>query len=106
LDPGSNPQRESANGERRRRRRWPFVVGGLVALGLLVFTAGVVALVLTLGGGGRSAPSAVYYEEEYVSGTGPDKIAVVPVDGTIAAADRSTGDLQPTTTPEGLADAL
>jgi protease IV len=77
-----------------------------VALGLLVFTAGVVALVLTVGAGGRSAPSAVYYEEEYVSGTGPDKIAVVPVDGTIAAADNSTGDLQPTTTPEGLADAL
>jgi protease IV len=77
-----------------------------VALGLLVFTAGVVALVLTVGGGGRSAPSAVYYEEEYVSGTGPDKIAVVPVDGTIVAADSSTGDLQPTTTPEGLADAL
>jgi protease IV len=77
-----------------------------VALGLLVFTVGVVALVLAVGAGGRSAPSAVYYEEEYVSGTGPDKIAVVPVDGTIVAADSSTGDLQPTTTPEGLADAL
>jgi protease IV len=108
LDPGSNPQGESGNGDTggRRRRRWPFVVGGLVALGLLVFTVGVVALVLAVGAGGRSAPSAVYYEEEYVSGTGPDKIAVVPVDGTIAAADSSTGDLQPTTTPEGLADAL
>jgi protease-4 len=77
-----------------------------VALGLLVFTAGLVALVLAVGAGGRSASPAVYYEEEYVSGTGPDKIAVVPVDGTIAAADSSTGDLQPTTTPEGLAGAL
>ncbi len=77
-----------------------------MALGLLVFAAGLVALVLAVGAGGRSAPSAVYYEEEYVSGTGPDKIAVVPVDGTIAAADSSTGDLQPTTTPEGLAAAL
>jgi protease IV len=108
LDPGSNPQGESGNEDTggRRRRRWPFVVGGLVALGLLVFTVGVVALVLAVGAGGRSAPSAVYYEEEYVSGTGPDRIAVVPVDGTIVAADSSTGDLQPTTTPEGLADAL
>jgi protease-4 len=77
-----------------------------VALGLLVFAAGLVALVLAVGAGGRSASPAVYYEEEYVSGTGPDKIAVVPVDGTIAAADSSTGALQPTTTPEGLAAAL
>jgi protease-4 len=108
LDPGSNPQREPENGDgggRRRRRRWPFVVGGLVALGLLVLAVGLVVLVLAVGTGVQSAPSAVY-EEEYVSGEGPDKIAVVPVEGTIASADSSTGDLQPTVTPEGLADAL
>jgi protease IV len=108
LDPERNSQREPGNGDaggRRRRRRWPFVVGGLVALGLLVLAVGLVTLVLTIGARGQSAPSAVY-EEEYVSGAGPNKIAVVPVEGTIASADSSTGELQPTITPEGLADAL
>jgi protease IV len=76
-----------------------------VALGLLVLAVGLVVLVLTVGTGVQGAPTAVY-EEEYVSGEGSDKIAVVPVEGTIASADSSTGDLQPTVTPEGLADAL
>ena len=109
MDPGSNPQRGPGNGANdtgeRRRRRWPYVVGGLAALFLLVLTVGLVALVLALGREAPSAASAVY-EEEYVSGAGPEKIAVVPVEGVIASADSSTGDLQPTTTPEGLADAL
>ncbi len=76
-----------------------------MALGLLVLTAGVVALVLTMGAGGRSA-SSVVYEEEYVSGSGPDKVAVVPVEGEIAPADTTAPATQPTSTPEGLADAL
>ena len=107
MDPESNPQREPESGGTggRRRRRWPFVVGGLVALGLLVLTVGLVALVLAIGAGDQSASSAVY-EEEYVSGGGTNKIAVVPVEGTIASADSSTGELQPAVTPEGLADAL
>ena len=74
----------------------------LVLLGLI---AGLVALVLTLGAGRPSASSAVY-EEEYVSGGGPDKIAVVPVEGEIASANSTVAGVQPTTTPEGLADAL
>jgi protease IV len=104
----SNPQSETesgGSGTGGRRRRWPFVVGGLVVLGLLVLAAGVVALVLAIGAGAQGATSTVY-QEEYVSGAGPEKIAVVPVEGTISSADSSTGELQPTTTPEGLADAL
>ena len=92
-------------GGQRRRRRWPFVVGGLVALGLLVLTVGVVVVVLAAGATGPSAQTAVY-EEEYVSGTGPVKIAVVPVEGTIASADSTVPGVQPPVTPEGLADAL
>jgi protease IV len=76
-----------------------------VALGLLVLTVGLVVLVLAVGTGGPSASSAVY-DEEYVSGAGPDKIAVVPVQGQIGPADTTVAGAQPTSTPEGLADAL
>jgi protease-4 len=78
------------------------VVGGLVALGLVGLT--IVALVLILSAGGLTAPAV--YDEEYVAGDGSDVIAVVPVEGTIAPADNTVGGTQPTTTPEGLADAL
>jgi protease-4 len=105
LDPGSNPQGNGGTAGWSRRRRWPFIVGGLVALGLLVLTVALVAIVLTVGARGPSVSPAVY-EEEYVSGQGPDKIAVVPVEGVIASADSAVGGVQPTTTPEGLADAL
>jgi len=81
------------------------VVGGLVALGLLVLAVGAAVVILAVGEAGPSASAAVY-EEEYVSGEGPDKVAVVPVEGTIASADSTVPGAQPTTTPEGLADAL
>jgi protease IV len=111
LEAGGSSQREQGNsgeggaGGRRRPRRWPFVVGGLVALGLLVLTAGAVVVVLAVGEAGPSASAAVY-DEEYVSGKGSDKIAVVPVEGTIASADSTVPGVQPTVTPEGFADAL
>jgi protease-4 len=76
-----------------------------VVLGLLVLTGGLVALVLAVGAGTPSVSSAVY-EEEYVSGRGPEKIAVVPVQGVIGPADSTVSDTKPTNTPEGLADAL
>ena len=98
--PSRQPERHPE--EPRRRRRWPFVVGGLVALGLVGLT--IVALVLILSAGGLTAPAV--YDEEYVAGDGSDVIAVVPVEGTIAPADNTVGGTQPTTTPEGLADAL
>jgi protease-4 len=81
------------------------VVGGLVALGLIGFAVFAVVLILASGlMGGPTAPTV--YVEEYVSGDGASKIAVVPVEGTIASADDSLGGTQPTVTPEGLADAL
>ena len=109
MEPGSNPRTETGNASGgtggRRRRRWPYVVGGLVALGLLVLAVGVVVVVLTVVATGPSAQTAVY-EEEHVSGAGPAKIAVVPVEGTIASADSTVPGTQPPVTPEGLADAL
>src|SRR5215207_7087073 len=99
---GPSRQPERPQGEPRRRRRWPFVVGGLVALGLVGLA--VVAVVLILSAGGPTAPTA--YDEEYVAGDGRDIVAVVPVEGTIAPADNTLGGTQPTTTPEGFADAL
>src|ERR671913_1530548 len=99
------PSRQPAThaGEPRRRRRWPFVVGGLVALGLvgLVVFAVVLILVAT---SGPTPPTP--YDEEYVSGDGPDKVVVVPIEGVIAPADDTLGGVLPTSTPEGFADAL
>jgi protease IV len=102
---GPSRQPETHLGGPRRRRWWPFVVGGLVALGLVGLA--VFALVLILASGLASGPTApAVYDEEYVSGDGADKVAVVPVEGVIAAADDTLGGTQPTVTPEGLGDAL
>ncbi len=98
---GAEPGREP---DRRRRRRWPFVVGGLVALGLVGLAVVAVIVVLAVGASGPTAPAV--YEEEYVSGEGAEKVAVVPVEGTIASAESSVGGVQSTATPEGLSDAL
>ncbi len=111
MDSEGNTRREAdrgtAGGSGRRRRRWPWVVGGLVALGLIGLAVISVALLVVLGAGGvAGGTSPVVYEEEYVSGAGPDKVAVIPVQGAIASADSSLGGIQPTVTPEGLADAL
>src|SRR5215203_6345302 len=101
---GPSSQPETPAGERpRRRRRWPFVVGGLVALGLVGLAVFAVVLILVTAGG-TTAPAL--YEEEYVSGDGPDKVVVVPVEGVIAPADDTLGGVLPTSTPEGLTDAL
>src|SRR5215203_2174592 len=99
---GPSRQPERPAGEPRRRRRWPFVVGGLMALGLIGLA--IVAVVLILAAGGPTAPPV--YVEEYVAGDGPYRIAAVPVEGEIAPADDTLGGTQPTATPEGLADAL
>lgn len=83
------------------------MVGGLAAFALLFLAAGVVVLLAVTGaGGGGVASSPVVYEEEYVSGEGSDKVAVVPVQGAIISADSTITGPQPTTTPEGLREAL
>ena len=106
MDTGNNAPLNGGGGAGgQSRRRWPYVVGGLVALGLLVLTACLIALVFAVGTRGPSVSSAAY-EEEYVSGGGPQKIAVVPVEGVIAPADSTTPGTEPTSTPDGLADAL
>lgn len=96
------------NRPRRRKRGW--IIGGIVAAGLLVLTVGSVALVLLVGlggtDGGGSAGAPIAFEEEYIQGEGSDKIAVIPVEGTISAADSSVTEQLPTTTPDGLRDAL
>ncbi len=92
---------------RRRRRGW--IIGGIVAAGLLVLTIAAVSLVLLVGlggGGGGTSASVTTYEEEYVSGDGIDKIAVIPVEGVISSADGSVLGTEATTTPQGLQDAL
>ncbi|MBA3953050.1 MAG: signal peptide peptidase SppA [Rubrobacter sp.] len=115
MDSEGNTRRESDmepaggdGGGRRRRRRWPWVLGGLVALGLIGLAVVSVVLLVVLGstGGVAGGAAPVVYEEEYVSGEGSNKVAVIPVQGAIASADSSLGGAQPTVTPEGLADAL
>jgi protease IV len=79
------------------------VVGGLVALGLVGLVVFAVVLIL-VSTSGPTAPAL--YDEEYVSGDGPDKVVVVPIEGVIAPADDTLGGVLPTSTPEGLTDAL
>jgi protease IV len=80
---GGSPQRSRTRG---------LVIGGSIAGVLLFLTLGTVALVLLVGpsgsgggGGGGSAQPPETFSESYVSGEGSDKIAVLPVAGTIAA---------------------
>ena len=74
-------------------------------IGLAVISA-VVVLAIGASGGVAGGTTPAVYDEEYVSGEGPEKVAVIPVEGTIAPSDSSLGGVQPTVTPEGLADAL
>src|SRR5919107_2919606 len=76
---GPSRQPETHAGEPRRRRRWPFVVGGLVALGLVGVAVFAVILIAVAAAGGPTAPAG--YDEGYGSGDGPDKVAVVPIEG-------------------------
>jgi protease-4 len=89
------------------------VIGGAIAGVLLFLTLGTVALVLVVGpggsgGGGGSGGSAEppeTFRERYVSGEGSDKIAVLPVAGTIASeAPAAPGSA--TVSPETLRDQL
>lgn len=79
-------------GSPRRRRTRGLLIGGAIAGVLLFLTLGTIALVLLVGpgesgggGGGGSAQPPETFRERYVSGEGPDKIAVLPIAGTIAS---------------------
>lgn len=95
---------------RKRSRRWGLWVGGAIAVLLLFLTVGTVLLVVLLGpggsGGGGSAQAPETFEEEYVSGEGPEKIAVVPVQGTIGSEEPGGALAAPAATPEGLRNGL
>ena len=104
----NQPQSPSAE-QPRRRRRWPWVVGGLVALGLVGLLVVAVVVVAVVAGGGRgtaggSAP--IPYDEEYVSGDGSDKVISIPIEGVIASGGDAVSGQTSTATPEGLQDAL
>ena len=103
---GSGPP----SGTPPRRRRWRgLLIGGAIALGLLFLTAGTIAVVLVVSlgdSGGGTAASPPTFQEEYVSGEGDAKIAVVPVEGVIGSQE-TTGALRtPAATPETLRDQL
>ena len=95
---------------RRSRRRWrALLIGGAIALGLLFLTAGAVVVVLLAAAGGSGGGSAVApetFQEEYVSGEGSDKIAVVPVVGVIGSEATGGALGTPAATPETLRDQL
>lgn len=112
MDSGEG-QTAEPQGQARQRRRFPWrgvIIAGVVLLFLLLLTVGtIVAVLVAVGsGGGGMAGSAgpQNYQEEYVSGEGQSKIAVVPVEGTIAAASNTARGPAPLSTPEGLTDAL
>jgi len=91
------------------------LIGGAIVGVLLFLTVGTIALVLLIGpggsnsgrgsGGGGSAVPPETFREKYVSGDGPDKVAVLPVVGTISTAGpTSVGSAA--ATPETLRDQL
>jgi protease IV len=81
-------------------------VGGIALLLLIILVASVIALAVAFSSGGGASAGPTVYEEEYVSGAGTDRVAVIPVQGVIASGDPALGGVQPTVTPEGFSDAL
>lgn len=94
----------------RRRRRGFWIAGGIGLFLLLLAAVAVVLILLALSGGRAGSTGATpvpeTFEEEYVSGEGSDKIAVVPIVGTIG--DAGSGDVLggSAADPETLRDRL
>jgi protease-4 len=100
------------SGSPRRSRTRGLVIGGAIAGVLLFLTLGAVALVLLIGpggsgggGGGGNAQPPETFRERYVSGEGSDKIAVLPVAGTIVA-EAPVAPGSATVSPETLRNQL
>ena len=69
----------------RRRRVWPWVLGGILLLFFLIIATVVLVLVASPGGGSAGGGGGgVEWQEEYVQGEGSEKIAVLPVAGVIS----------------------
>ena len=87
------------------------LIGGAIVGVLLFLTVGTIALVLLIGpggsnrgsGGADNAAPPETFREKYVSGDGPDKVAVLPVVGTISTTTTPTSAAA---TPETLRDQL
>lgn len=63
---------------------WPWVLGAVLLLVLLIFGVTVLAIAVGLSGGGSGGEAASEsWDESYVSGEGEAKIAAIPVSGTI-----------------------
>lgn len=88
-----------------RRRKWPWVIGIIAAVVLLAVIV-LVAVVVAVSVGGGASGSSGNFSEEYVSGEGSDRVAVIPVDGAITSDSSSPEDSLATTTPRGLESAL
>ena len=108
---GSNVGPGTPSSPPRRRRRWGLWIGGAIAAALLFLTLGTVLLVVLLGpggpdGGGGSARAPVTFQEEYVSGEGREKVAVLTVEGTIGSEGATGALATPAATPETLKNGL
>ena len=106
-----NVRQEAPAAPPRRRRRRGLLIGGAIAAALLFLTVGTVLLVVLLGpggpdGGGGSAQAPQTFEEEYVSGEGSEKVAVLPVVGVIGSEESAGALATPAATPEALRDGL
>lgn len=94
---------------RRSNRRRNWLIGGGIGLGVLALLTVCLVAALALGrsAGDGTTSASVPYQEEIISGSGADKIAVLPVEGVIQS-DVGGGVLGggASATPEDLADKL
>ncbi|MDX6380461.1 MAG: protease [Rubrobacteraceae bacterium] len=105
-EPPGGPPPAPPSGPSRRGRG--LLIGGAIVFGLLFLMVGIIALVLIAGYGRQGGGSAVApetFDEEYVSGQGADKIAVLPVVGTIGS-QQSLPLSTPAATPTALRNQL
>ncbi len=87
MEAGSNTGTANSGGrsQGRRRRVWPWVLGGILLLFFLIIATVVLVLVASPGGGSAGGGGGgVEWQEEYVQGEGSEKIAVLPVAGVIS----------------------
>lgn len=103
----SRPEGSQSGGSGGGRRVWPWVVGALALLFLLVVGIVVLAVVVGLSGGGSSgSASGTEWEESYVTGEGDSKVAALPVAGTISDSTSGGALSAEGATPDALRSQL